>query len=68
MTCLASKIVLKKSTLAFYCNYHPDLEALPEYHSAMLFFMILKYFKEKFSQEHTKYVSTSLKPLFYRTH
>lgn len=66
MACLASKIVSEKSTLAFYCNFHPDLEALPKYPSTVLF-MIVNCFKEKFSQEHTKYVSTSLNALLYRT-
>lgn len=58
----------RKSTLVFYCNYSPDLEALPEYPFYHAFFTLLKYFKEKFSQEQTKYVCTSLKPLLYRTH
>lgn len=67
LSCFQDSLGGEKSTLAFYCNFHPDLEALPKYHSTVIF-MIVNYSKEKFSREHTKYVSTSLNPFLYRTH
>lgn len=66
MACLASKIVPGEKHFRLHCNFHPDLEALPKYHSTVLL-MIVNCFKEKVSREHTKYVSTSLNPLLYRT-
>lgn len=62
----SSKIVSGEKYFSLYCNFHPDLEALPKYHSTVLF-MIVNCFKVKVSREHTKYVSTSLNPLLYRT-